>query len=38
MFEEEEKRMYEEEEKRMSEEEEKMANVKMYSYPFIPTA
>ena len=38
MFEEEEKRMYEEEEKRMFEEEEKMANVKMYSYPFIPTA
>ena len=37
MFEEEEKRMFEEE-KRMFEEEEKMANVKMYSYPFIPTA
>ena len=38
MFEEEEKRMFEEEEKRMFEEEEKMANVKMYSYTFIPTA
>ena len=27
-----------EEQKRMFEEEEKMANVKIYSYPFIPTA
>ena len=30
--------MFEEEEKIMFEEEEKMANVKMYSYPFIPIA
>ena len=30
--------MFEEEEKRMFEEEEKMANVTMYSYPFISTA
>ena len=36
MFEEE-KRMFEEE-KIMFEEEEKMANAKMYSYSFIPTA
>ena len=30
--------MFEEEEKRMFEEEEKMANAKMHSYLFIPTA
>ena len=30
--------MFEEEEKRMFEEEDNMANVKMYSYAFIPTA